>query len=248
MGWYFPSATANSPDDEPSTNSIAGGSRALKASISFAGRYWSRSLLPMKVEVGRIGAASILTGPSLRKPLRHALQSSRIESTTVNPVRVSGREGGTVYRLEGKCTASCEAASQGNLRALIYSGTQALLVCSYLCLYSRDAITATRIYGRCGCRGLISTSAQRRIRAGLNGRIAFESSRCIACLSSEEKFGGTELQVHRIGTASKKTVTKIIAIQRVSSSYGMVSEPKCPRKKSFSIAWPALLGIHQRHR
>jgi hypothetical protein len=38
----FPSATANVPDDEPSINSIDGGSKLLKASVSFDGR-WSRT-------------------------------------------------------------------------------------------------------------------------------------------------------------------------------------------------------------
>jgi hypothetical protein len=37
IGSYLPSATARAPEDEPSTNSIGGGSRLLKASISLAG-------------------------------------------------------------------------------------------------------------------------------------------------------------------------------------------------------------------
>ena len=38
MGSYFPSATAKAPDDEPSMNSIGGGSKLLKVSKSFACR------------------------------------------------------------------------------------------------------------------------------------------------------------------------------------------------------------------
>ena len=38
IGWYFPSATAKTPEEEPSMNSIGGGKSLLKASRSFAGR------------------------------------------------------------------------------------------------------------------------------------------------------------------------------------------------------------------
>lgn len=38
IGSYLPSATARAPEDEPSTNSIGGGSKLLKASMSLAGR------------------------------------------------------------------------------------------------------------------------------------------------------------------------------------------------------------------
>lgn len=40
IGSYLPSATARAPEDEPSTNSIGGGSKLLKASMSLAGRNW----------------------------------------------------------------------------------------------------------------------------------------------------------------------------------------------------------------
>lgn len=40
IGSYLPSATARVPEEEPSTNSIGGGSNLLKASISLAGRNW----------------------------------------------------------------------------------------------------------------------------------------------------------------------------------------------------------------
>jgi hypothetical protein len=39
MGWYFPSGTARTPDEDPSTNSMGGGSRLLKAAKSLVGRY-----------------------------------------------------------------------------------------------------------------------------------------------------------------------------------------------------------------
>lgn len=38
MASYFSSTTANVPDDEPSINSMGGGSRLLKVSVSFDGR------------------------------------------------------------------------------------------------------------------------------------------------------------------------------------------------------------------
>jgi hypothetical protein len=38
MASYFPSATASVPDDDPSTNSIGGGRRLLKVSMSLDGR------------------------------------------------------------------------------------------------------------------------------------------------------------------------------------------------------------------
>jgi hypothetical protein len=40
IGSYLPSATARAPEDEPSTNSMGGGSKLLKASMSLAGRNW----------------------------------------------------------------------------------------------------------------------------------------------------------------------------------------------------------------
>jgi hypothetical protein len=43
MGSYLPGGTANAPDEEPSMNSMGGGSRLLKASLSFDGRYCSES-------------------------------------------------------------------------------------------------------------------------------------------------------------------------------------------------------------
>lgn len=43
IGWYFPFPMANVPEDDPSKNSTAGGSMALKVSTSFAGRYWAES-------------------------------------------------------------------------------------------------------------------------------------------------------------------------------------------------------------
>ena len=39
MGWYLPSPTASTPEEDPSTNSILGGKSLLKASRSFAGLY-----------------------------------------------------------------------------------------------------------------------------------------------------------------------------------------------------------------
>lgn len=38
IGSYLPSGTAKAPEDEPSTNSIGGGNRLLKASRSLDGR------------------------------------------------------------------------------------------------------------------------------------------------------------------------------------------------------------------
>lgn len=45
MGSYLDSATASAPEDEPSTNSMGGGSKLLKASRSREGRYWLVSSL-----------------------------------------------------------------------------------------------------------------------------------------------------------------------------------------------------------
>lgn len=43
IGSYLPGGTARAPDDDPSMNSIFGGSRLLKASRSFAGLYCRES-------------------------------------------------------------------------------------------------------------------------------------------------------------------------------------------------------------
>ena len=40
IGSYLSSATARVPVDDPSINSIGGGSKLLNASMSFAGRSW----------------------------------------------------------------------------------------------------------------------------------------------------------------------------------------------------------------
>jgi len=64
MGSYLPSATASTPDDDPSIKSIGGGRRLLNASKSFAGWKCSGSSAPDWVEnmdVGIRGEASILS-------------------------------------------------------------------------------------------------------------------------------------------------------------------------------------------
>jgi hypothetical protein len=62
IGSYFPSPRIRVPEDEPSTNSIAGGRRLLNASMSFAGRYCGDSSEDLRGEkdvVGYNGEASI---------------------------------------------------------------------------------------------------------------------------------------------------------------------------------------------
>ena len=60
MTSYFPSTTANVPDEEPSINSTGGGSRLLKASVSFDGRQSSEVCCGENIGDGKRGAASIV--------------------------------------------------------------------------------------------------------------------------------------------------------------------------------------------
>lgn len=63
MGSYFPSPRTKVPEDDPSMNSIAGGRRLLKASMSLAGRYWVSESTDLRGEnegVGYRGEANIL--------------------------------------------------------------------------------------------------------------------------------------------------------------------------------------------
>jgi hypothetical protein len=60
MTSYFPSTTANVPDEEPSMNSTGGGSRLLKASVSFDGRYSSEVCCGENIGDGKRGEASIV--------------------------------------------------------------------------------------------------------------------------------------------------------------------------------------------
>lgn len=56
MGSYLPSATARTPDDDPSTNSIGGGRRLLNASISLDGLSCAGSSDRSWVENGGVGS------------------------------------------------------------------------------------------------------------------------------------------------------------------------------------------------
>lgn len=66
IGWYLPSGTARAPEEEPSTNSIGGGRRLLKASTSLAGRnergssWVDEDTFGEKGAEGRSGDASII--------------------------------------------------------------------------------------------------------------------------------------------------------------------------------------------
>lgn len=62
IGSYFPGGTASAPEEDPSMNSIGGGRRLLKASLSLAGRYCrvDSSAVEKMDCVGRSGEASIL--------------------------------------------------------------------------------------------------------------------------------------------------------------------------------------------
>jgi hypothetical protein len=72
IGRYLPSGTASAPEDEPSTNSIGGGSKLLNASTSRAGRNESESSADFaeffgeKDAGGRSGDASIMAGAGSR--------------------------------------------------------------------------------------------------------------------------------------------------------------------------------------
>ena len=60
IGSYLPGGTASAPDEEPSTNSMGGGSRLLKASLSLDGRYCSESSGVKGGCMGKSGDASII--------------------------------------------------------------------------------------------------------------------------------------------------------------------------------------------
>lgn len=92
MGVYFVSSNID-PVEDPSTNSIGGERRALKASRSFAGLHWTSSpgRRGEKEDAGWRGAASIVRTASLW--LRR--KSRRVDGRTLSlktPGRMADRE------------------------------------------------------------------------------------------------------------------------------------------------------------
>lgn len=77
IGSYLPGGTANAPDEEPSTNSMGGGSRLLKASLSLDGRYCRESSAVVNDGcMGKSGDASIAACRCSSKALSVELEAA----------------------------------------------------------------------------------------------------------------------------------------------------------------------------